>query len=155
MIPSLTKRVMRQTVRALAYFLLFFIFLWAKKSSAQTSVSTANLGTNQVTLQISSSTAGTASLTLLQGTNTNCGTAVQVAAGQDSTGAPASRFGSLTLATNTTGAYTFRNLAQTTSYTACVSVAGTAPISSSFNTSPAKNLSTAFWTTIGSATIFG
>lgn len=151
MIPSLMPRATRQTVRALACFLLLFLFLWAKKSSAQSSVSTVNLGTNQVTLQITSSTAGTASLTLLQGTNANCGTAAQVAAGQDSTGAPASRFGSLTLATNITGTYTIRNLAQTTAYTACIAVAGTTPVSSSFSTSAPKNLSSAFWTTIGSA----
>ena len=103
------------------FLLVLFLTLVSQSAFAVglLTVTTANLGANQVTLQITSPNAGKASLTLLQGSAT-CGTAAQTAAGTDSTGTAAFRIGSLTLVSATTGSYTVRNLMQSTAYTACI-----------------------------------
>ena len=73
--------------------------------------------------------------TLHKGTNVPCGTATQVFAGQDATGAAASRYGSLALVAATDNSYTVRNLTQSSAYTACFTTASlTAPLSRGFST---------------------
>jgi hypothetical protein len=134
-----------------AFLPLFLLFvLSGNHALAATTVNTANLGANQVTLQITSTSGGQAAFTLLQGASANCGTAVQTAAGQDSTGAAAYRFGSLYLASGS-GNYTVRNLAQSTAYTACVSVAGGAAVSANLTTNAGATFSTGDWKTVGAA----
>jgi hypothetical protein len=73
--------------------------------------------------------------TLHKGANVPCGTATQVFAGQDASGAAASRYGSLALVAATDNSYTVRNLTQSSEYTACFTTASlTAPLSRGFST---------------------
>jgi hypothetical protein len=119
------------------------------------SIGTANLGANQVTLQLTSNAAGTGYFTLLSGSSATCGTAAQTVAGQDSTGT-AARNGSLVLATNTAANYTVRNLSQSAAYTICFTPNGsTAPVSSGFSTTSEATYAAPLWTAVGSAGFSG
>jgi hypothetical protein len=121
-----------------------------------TIVGTSNLGANQVTLSLQSSQTGTGYLTLLTGSGTACGTGTQVKAGQTSTGSAAFRRGSLKLTANVAGAYTVRNLVQSTAYTACftaddgVNLQAT-PVRVNVTTTAAATAVGATWGTAGSA----
>ena len=138
------------TTGGFAFAMILFFAPCAMAQAVGLVVTTANLGANQVTLQITSASGGTGYITLLQGVGATCGTAAQTAAGQDSTGAAAFRQGSLNLTAGTAGTYTFRNLLQTSSYTACVTDGTVTPVSSAFTTSAAINLGTAgAWTAVG------
>jgi uncharacterized metal-binding protein len=130
-------------------FLVLLTALTGRLAYASTSLTTANLSANQVTLQITSANAGLASLTVLQGASVSCGTSAQIAAGQDSTGAAAGYIGSLTLASGVAGNYTVRNLAQSTAYTACIADAGGNIFSAGFTTT-GETIGTT-WTTVGAA----
>ena len=133
--------------RAIAVMLLGAAALGAKAQS----IATANLGANQVTLQLTSTTTGTGFFTLLPGSGTTCGTATQTAAGENSSGTAAIH-GSLPLTASTAGSYTVRNLAVSTAYTACFTPDGTtAPISTNVNTAAAVSLSTSTWVGTGPA----
>jgi len=120
-----------------------------------TTPTTSNLGANQVTLGLESSATGTGYFTLLAGTGTVCGTGTQVKNGQSSTGAAAFRRGSLKLTANTAGAYTVRNLLQSSAYTVCFTaddgsnLQGT-PATVNLTTNAAAVLSTT-WGNVGSA----
>jgi sugar lactone lactonase YvrE len=119
-------------------------------AQAQT-IATADLGANQVTLQLTSATTGTGYFTLLTG-GAACGTAAQTVSGQSSTGAAATQLGSLPLTANVAGSYTVRNLTQSTAYTACFTPDGTtAPVSTTVTTAAAAALSSGAWAAVGSA----
>jgi hypothetical protein len=131
--------------------LLLLLVLSGNFAFAATTVTTTNVFAGQVTLQITSDTGGLASLTLLPGASATCGSAAQTVAGKDSSGAEAYRIGSLTLASGVTGNYTVRNLVASTDYTACVSVAGGAVLSTNVTTHVAADLSKNTWKAVGTA----
>ena len=90
----------------------------------------SNLGANQVTLALQSSTSGTGYFTILSGSSAACGSSQLIRNGLDGNSTPAVRFGSLPLTTGTAGAYTVRNLSARTAYTICFTadnVAGDLP----------------------------
>jgi hypothetical protein len=131
--------------------LLLLLVLSSNHAFAATTITTANLGANQVTLQITSDSAGLASLTLLNGASATCGSAAQTVAGKDNTGTVAFRIGSLTLAAGTTGNYTVRNLVASTAYTVCVAAADGTLVSTSVTTNAAADLSANTWKAVGTA----
>jgi hypothetical protein len=113
-------------------------------------ISTANPGANQVTLELTSSAAGTGYFTLLA--DAKCGTAAQTVAGQDSAGAAAFRIGSLPLTAKVAGIYTVKNLTASTAYTICFTPDGVAmPVRANVTTAAATAFSAAAWTGVGSA----
>ncbi len=115
-------------------------------------IATANVGANQVTLNLTSPTTSTGSFTLLTGSNTACGTAAQVAGGKDSSGAVAPRLGSVALTANTPAVYTVRNLLGGTAYTACFTPDGSStPVTTNVTTSAARDLTSASWANVGSS----
>jgi hypothetical protein len=118
--------------------------------TAQT-IATTNLGANQVTLNLTSATPGTGYFTLLPGSGSACGTAAQTAAGENNSGAVVIH-GSLALMENTTGYYTVRNLAGSTTYTVCFTPDGeSAPLSANFTTKAPAEFSFPSWINVGSA----
>ncbi|WP_348270073.1 Ig-like domain repeat protein [Edaphobacter paludis] len=122
-------------------------------AGAQTTgtIGTANLGANQVTLNLASSAAGEGYFTILPGSSATCGTAAQTASGEDSTSTVVLH-GSLALVANTAGQYTVRNLTGSTAYTACFTPDGTVtPVSASFTTAAAQAYASPAWSTVGSA----
>ena len=119
----------------------------------------SNLGANQVTLGLTSSSTGTGWFTLLAGSGVACGTGAQVQAGQDSTGVQAFRHGSLPLTADTAGSYTVRNLTESTDYRVCFTADdGTnleeTPATVPLRTTPAAAASET-WGLVGSARFYG
>jgi hypothetical protein len=116
---------------------------------ATATISTSNLSASQVTLNLTSSVAGTGYFTVFASSSATCGTAIQTAAGQGSTGSPVVH-GSLPLAAGTAGNYTVQNLKGSTAYTVCFTPDGlTPPSSSTFTTLGGKSLSSATWNAVG------
>jgi len=114
------------------------------------SISTANLGANQVTLVVTSSASGTGYLTVLSVSSATCGTAEQTMLGEDSTGT-VTRHGLLPLTANAPGNYTMRNLMESTTYKVCFTPDGlTAPSSTTFTTTAMRDLSASAWVAVGS-----
>ena len=115
---------------------------------------TSNLGAGQVTLTLKSSAAGTGYFTLLEGPAPAPGSGTQIKAGQDGTGAPAARFGSVKLAANTAAVYTLRELKACTAYTICftaddgATLQGTAA-TRTFVTAPMPDLAGRGWANYG------
>ena len=115
----------------------------------------SNVGTNQITLNLTSSDTGTGYFTLLNGSGTACGTGAQVKAGQTSASTAAARFGSLPLVAATTAPYTLRNLFQTTAYTVCFTADdGTnlqaTPVTANVATTTMAAIGTPAWGPVGS-----
>ncbi len=138
-------------LRRPARFAFLLLLLAVGKASLSQTITTANLGANQVTLQLTASGSGTGYFTLLPGATAACGTATQTASGKNNAGAAAIH-GSLMLEAGTAKEYTVRNLLGSTEYTVCVTPDGTtAPVSSSFATTAAASLSPASWSVVGSA----
>lgn len=118
-------------------------------AGAQT-ISTSNLGANQVTLGLTSPVSGTGSFTVLAA-GASCGNAAQTANGQDRTGAAAFRRGSLMLTVGVAGSYTIHTLVGSSSYTVCFTPDGsTAPSSLAFTTLASASL-TGNWQNVGNA----
>ncbi len=118
---------------------------------------TENVGAGMATLILQSGDTGKGYFTLLAGSGTACGTGTQVKGGQDSTGAPALRQGSLPLIANTAGRYTVRNLMQNSTYTICFTADSPAgqnlqktPATSGVVTSAAISLADKQWGAAGS-----
>jgi hypothetical protein len=88
-IHSTTSHARGQGFKWANLLLLLLFVVSSSYAFAATTVTTTNLGANQVTLQITSETAGLASLTLLPGASATCGSAVQTFDGKDSLGAAA------------------------------------------------------------------
>ena len=105
-----------------------------------------------VTVTLNADAAATGHLTLLQGSGASCGSAAQIAVGQDSTNAPAYRQGALALAAGANASYTVRNLAQSTSYTLCATN-GAGIDTATFSTAPMATYSVADWEAVGGAGI--
>jgi RHS repeat-associated protein len=127
------------------------LFLSLAAKSQSITVTTGNLYSNQVTLQVTSTVTETGYFTLLQGSGATCGSATQTAAGESSTGATAFRQGSLSLTAGTAGNYSVQNLLQSSGYTACVTDGTVTPVSTSFTTTAGASLSANNWVNIGSA----
>ncbi len=122
-----------------------------------TTPTTTNLGTNQVTLNLKSNATGTGYFTLLSGSGTACGTGAQVKLGQTAGGVTAPYHGSLPLIAATAGAYTLRNLTQSTAYTVCytaddVTTLQTTPVTANVATTMAAII-IPVWSTVGGAHI--
>jgi len=114
---------------------------------AQTTV--ANLGANQVTLQLTSTTTGTGYFTVLPGSNTLCGTTLQTIEGKDSNGVVAIH-GSLPLTANVNSSYTVRKLTQSTAYTVCFTPDGiSAPSATSVTTTAPATFTNPSWRVVG------
>jgi MBG domain/IPT/TIG domain len=156
-----TKRWLDQMGKKCARFALAAAAAGALLSGAPMyaatgSIFTANVGANQVTLELTSSATGTGYFTLLPGASTTCGTAAQTVAGENSAGAAAFRTGSLRLTATVAGNYTVKNLTASTAYTVCFTPDGVAtPVTGNVTTAAATAFSTAAWTTAGSAGISG
>jgi hypothetical protein len=114
-------------------------FTLSVRAAPAIAISASNPWANQVTLLLNSSASGKGYLTLLHGSNAACGNGEQVKAGTDSNGVPAYARGSLALTGGIAGNYTVRNLASSSSYTACF----TADDAGALQSSPAAvNLTT-------------
>ena len=121
-----------------------------------TTPTTSNVQTNQITLNLKSSAAGTGYFTLLNGTGTACGTGAQVKLGQTSGSVTAPRHGSLPLIAATTAVYTLRNLPQSTASTVCFTADDgtnlqTTPVKVNVTTTTATAIALPVWSTVGSA----
>lgn len=115
--------------------LSLFLALTMMAQGEALTIQTANIGTNQVTLEITSNVASDAYFTLLSGSAASCGSSTNLVNGQDSTGSMAIH-GSLELTAGVTGQYTIHNLLQGSTYTICAAPDGTsAPQSAQFTTS--------------------
>ncbi len=117
-------------------------------AQAAITVTPSATSAGMVSLTLNSSTAGTGSVVLLQAGS--CGSPAQTQAGLDGSATAAYRKGSLTLAAGTDGHYTFRNLAQSQSYTVCVTN-GTDTGSATFSTPAMAAFGAPSWQTVGSA----
>jgi CARDB/Putative Ig domain len=120
---------------------------------------TTNMGANQVSLNLTSSATGTGYFTLLYGYGADCGSGVQVQAGQSGPGIPAPYHGSLPLTAYTTASYTIRNLAQNSTYTACFTaddgaIVQDVPVTVSVATSPTTAITTPSWVTVGTSGVY-
>jgi len=115
---------------------------------AQT-ITLSNLGANQITLNLTSTTTSTGYFTIVTG-SASCGSAAQTESGESSNAAAAYRIGSLALTANVASAYTVGSLVASTAFTACFTPDGTtAPVTQSFTTNPANVLTSAAWETSG------
>jgi len=154
-IRAIHRRAGKRSVRHLSrWFLWTLLVTTALSARASVSVTTANLAASQVTLQLRSSVSATLYFTLLSGKSAICGSAIQTAKGQDSTGALAFRHGSIAATAATTASYTLRNLAEESSYTACISDGQSAPTALSLTTATASISSgESSWSALGSSTI--
>ena len=121
-----------------------------------TTPATTNLGTNQVTLNLTSSATGTGYFTLLGGSGTACGTGAQVKLGQTAGSVTAPYHGSLPLTAAVAGLYTLHNLPQTTVFTVCYTADDgtnlqTTPVAANVTTTTVIATASPAWSTVGSA----
>ena len=126
------------------------------------SPTTGNVGANQATFILQSGGTGTGYLTLQSGSNTPCGTAAQVMAGQSATGVMAPYHGSLLLSANVAGRYTVRNLTQLSPYTLCFTAdsptgsnLNLSPVTANLTTTTIATVSTPQWVPTGNAGFSG
>ncbi len=114
-----------------------------------TAPTVSNLGANQATLTFQASYDSIGWFTLLADSNVPCGSANQVKAGLDSANNTANRRGSLSLAGNTPGHYTIRNLSGNTQYTICFiadnSMIQPTPVAVNLTTNAAKSFALPVW----------
>ena len=154
-------RCSMKTVRS-ASFLLFGLMIpslcWAGPVSPPTLATPANgaVGVNMATINLQADSAGTGYFTLLTGSGTSCGSGAQVKAGQTSAGVSAPYHGSLHLTANSPGAYTVRNLKQSSAYTICFTADNGAtlqatPASAPLTTTATANQTGYTWGRLGSA----
>ena len=102
-----------------------------------------------VTVTLNADVAATGHLTLLQGI-ASCGSAAQIAAGQNSGASPAYRKGSLALAAGVDTSYTVRNLLQAATYTLCATN-GVDIATAAFSTAAMAAYSPPGWEVVGGA----
>ncbi len=143
-----------------AAMLALTLVMWGGSAMAATPTlttpTTTNLGTNQVTLNLTSSATGTGYFTLLSGSNAACGTGDQVKLGQTAGGVTAPYHGSLPLTATVAGLYTLHNLPQTTAFTVCYTADDgtnlqTTPVAANVTTTTMTAGVTPAWSIVGSA----
>ena len=115
----MNRTLLYRTLALLAISLATLVGTASAAAPTLTTPTFSNVGANQVTLNLKASATGTGYFTLLSGSGAACGTGTQVKAGQTSAGGTAPYHGSLPLTADSAGAYTLRNLTQSTAYTAC------------------------------------
>ncbi len=116
----------------------------------------ANLGASQATLTLRSDATGTGYFVLLSGGGVTAPSGAQAKAGQDSTGAPADRRGSVPLTANTDASCTVRSLEANTTYTIFFTADDGTTLqstcaSASFSTAPAVDLTGFEWAVVSAA----
>lgn len=121
-----------------------------------TSPATTSVGAGSATLVLQSGATGRGYFTLLSGYNADCGTGVNVKAGQTSSGAVAPYFGSLSLTADVAGNYTIRNLSGATDYTICFTAdsppgadLNPVPVATNFSTIAATAFTSSGWSIVG------
>ncbi len=138
-----------------AAMLALTMVTWAGSVMAAASLPTptmTNLGANQVTLNLTSSTTGTGYFTLQKGSGVACGSAAQVKLGQTAGSVTAAYHGSLPLTAAVAGLYTQHYLTQNSAYTVCfANTVGVSTGTANFTTTTPKAPATPAWNYVGSS----